>query len=172
MVNPPATGSGTIQTQGVPHKPLATTRINGSTPQVGAPAFPYSARREPRRFDLNTVERKGHPSARDPPPRPRPYGLQEAPTYRPTEAEFRDPMQYIRSISEKASKYGICKIVPPDGWNPELAIDSEKFHFRTRKQEINLVEGSNRTNLNYLDQLAKFHKQYGTHLNRFPSVDK
>lgn len=30
----------------------------------------------------------------------------------------------------------------------------------------------NRTNLNYLDQLAKFHKQYGAHLNRFPSVDK
>lgn len=29
-----------------------------------------------------------------------------------------------------------------------------------------------RTNLNYLDQLAKFHKQYGTNLNRFPSVDK
>ena len=29
-----------------------------------------------------------------------------------------------------------------------------------------------RTNLNYLDQLAKFHKQHGTNLNRFPSVDK
>jgi histone demethylase JARID1 len=26
--------------------------------------------------------------------------------------------------------------------------------------------------LNYLDQLAKFHKQHGTNLNRFPSVDK
>ena len=30
----------------------------------------------------------------------------------------------------------------------------------------------NRTNLNYLDQLAKFHRQFGSHLNRFPSVDK
>lgn len=29
-----------------------------------------------------------------------------------------------------------------------------------------------RANLNYLDQLAKFHKQHGTNLNRFPSVDK
>lgn len=26
--------------------------------------------------------------------------------------------------------------------------------------------------MNYLDQLAKFHKQHGTNLNRFPSVDK
>jgi histone demethylase JARID1 len=29
-----------------------------------------------------------------------------------------------------------------------------------------------RTNLNYLDQLAKFHKQHGNSLTRFPSVDK
>jgi histone demethylase JARID1 len=29
-----------------------------------------------------------------------------------------------------------------------------------------------RTNLNYLDQLGKFHKQHGMNLNRFPSVDK
>lgn len=29
-----------------------------------------------------------------------------------------------------------------------------------------------RANLNYLDQLSKFHRQYGTNLNRFPSVDK
>lgn len=29
-----------------------------------------------------------------------------------------------------------------------------------------------RANLNYLDQLSKFHKQHGNNLNRFPSVDK
>lgn len=33
-------------------------------------------------------------------------------------------------------------------------------------------EPGTRANLNYLDQLAKFHKQHGTNLNRFPSVDK
>jgi [histone H3]-trimethyl-L-lysine4 demethylase len=37
---------------------------------------------------------------------------------------------------------------------------------------LNLTVKGTRTNLNYLDQLAKFHKQYGTNLNRFPSVDK
>lgn len=37
---------------------------------------------------------------------------------------------------------------------------------------MNSVEGGTRANLNYLDQLAKFHKQHGTTLNRFPSVDK
>ena len=34
-------------------------------------------------------------------------------------------MTYIRSIFEKGSKFGICKIVPPDGWNPDFAIDTE-----------------------------------------------
>jgi histone demethylase JARID1 len=51
-------------------------------------------------------------------------------------------------------------------------IDSQRFHFRTRRQELNSVEGGNRVNNDYLDQLAKFHKQNGYNLNRFPSVDK
>ncbi|KIX09663.1 uncharacterized protein Z518_00744 [Rhinocladiella mackenziei CBS 650.93] len=169
MVAPPSTGGVAPATATI--KPSSTVRVNGIGPSMATPSFPYSARRA-QPLDMRTVERKGHPSSRDPPTRLRPHGLTEAPTYRPTEAEFRDPMEYIRSISEEASKYGICKIIPPDNWNPDFAIDTERFHFRTRRQEINLVEGGNRTNLNYLDQLAKFHKQYGAHLNRFPSVDK
>ena len=34
------------------------------------------------------------------------------------------------------------------------------------------IDPGTRANLNYLDQLAKFHKQHGMNLNRFPSVDK
>lgn len=37
---------------------------------------------------------------------------------------------------------------------------------------ISNFQSGTRANLNYLDQLAKFHKQHGTNLNRFPSVDK
>lgn len=36
----------------------------------------------------------------------------------------------------------------------------------------NKVLQGTRANLTYLDQLARFHKQHGTNLNRFPSVDK
>lgn len=36
---------------------------------------------------------------------------------------------------------------------------------------LSLSSGT-RANLNYLDQLAKFHKQHGNSLTRFPSVDK
>lgn len=34
------------------------------------------------------------------------------------------------------------------------------------------VRQGTRANLNYLDQLTKFHKQHGSNLTRFPSVDK
>ncbi|XP_028765172.1 lysine-specific demethylase REF6 isoform X2 [Neltuma alba] len=36
-----------------------------------------------------------------------------APEYRPSLAEFQDPISYIFKIEKEASKYGICKIVPP-----------------------------------------------------------
>lgn len=75
---------------------------------------------------------------------------------------------------------------------------SQRFHFKTRRQELNSVEGGmarsaddaaargtipergsnqdfqsgNRANMNYVDGLAMFHKQHGTNYSRLPSVDK
>ncbi|KAH7323790.1 PLU-1-like protein-domain-containing protein [Rhexocercosporidium sp. MPI-PUGE-AT-0058] len=145
---------------------------NGNAINPAAAPLPLSAMKS-LPLDLSSVERRGQPTAsREATKKIRPHQLQEAPTYRPTEEEFKDPFAYMKKISPEASQYGICKIIPPDSWKPDFAIDTERFHFRTRKQELNSVEGSTRANLTYLDQLAKFHKQYGTNLNRFPSVDK
>ncbi|KAL1970783.1 hypothetical protein VTN77DRAFT_2617 [Rasamsonia byssochlamydoides] len=167
MVAPASTGANASQAQSAPPR----QRSNASYPSYGH-NVPLSARRSAP-LDLSTVERRGQPNAaREPTKRVRPHGLQEAPTFRPTEEEFKDPMAYIRKIAPEGRKYGICRIIPPDSWNPPFAIDTERFHFKTRRQELNSVEGGTRANLNYLDQLAKFHKQQGTNLNRFPSVDK
>lgn len=71
---------------------------------------------------MSTVERKGQ---RETPKRIRPHGLQEAPTFRPTEEEFKDPLEYVQKIAEEGRKYGIVKIIPPESWNPGFAIDTE-----------------------------------------------
>lgn len=42
-----------------------------------------------------------------------------APTFFATKEDFEgNPLDYIEKIRPVAQKYGICKIVPPDGWKP------------------------------------------------------
>ncbi|KAH9845629.1 Multicopy suppressor of chk1 protein 1 [Teratosphaeria destructans] len=194
MVVPPSTGSiapmaavatatpgtGSPASSGTPSanaKAKANASMSAPGTLNGPPsgnnhAIPLSARRaEP--LDLKTVERRGQPNLPpEVPKKNRLFGIPEAPSFFPTEEEFKDPMEYMRKITPEGRKYGIIKVVPPEGWNPTFAINTERFHFRTRRQELNSVEGGNRVNNDYLDQLARFHKQNGHNLNRFPSVDK
>ncbi|XP_027339022.1 lysine-specific demethylase JMJ705-like isoform X2 [Abrus precatorius] len=70
--------------------------------------------------------------------------LPVAPEYRPSVAEFRDPIGYIFKIEKEASKYGICKIIPPFPPSPKktaianlnrsLAVTGSTF--TTRQQQI------------------------------------
>ena len=93
--------------------------------QSGLGSIPLSARKA-QPLDLSTVERRGHGAPNNEPPKlNRKFGLDEATTYRPTAEEFKDPVQYMQSIREEAQKYGIAKIIPPDNWNPEFAVDTE-----------------------------------------------
>lgn len=50
--------------------------------------------------------------------------IQEMKTYRPSEAEFGDPIAYIEQLyKEGAQEYGCIKIIPPEGYNPPVPID-------------------------------------------------
>ncbi|KAH8554111.1 PLU-1-like protein-domain-containing protein [Umbelopsis sp. PMI_123] len=120
-------------------------------------------------LDLSTVKRTSDHTART---RPRIFGLKEAPTYYPTSKEFADPIKYVQSIRAEAEEYGIVKIVPPKGWSPDFSLDTEVFRFRTRIQKLNSMEGETRANLNYLEQLYKFHRQAGHPVHKIPQLDK
>ncbi|KAJ2864115.1 hypothetical protein GGH94_003149 [Coemansia aciculifera] len=145
-----------------------------SGPANGSTAGPSSAA-GPQPFRLGEIRqphlRNPQGIARSIPPRKRMFGLPEAPTYYPTKEEFADPLAYIQKIRPEAEASGLCKIVPPEGWNPHFALDTTKFRFRTRVQQLNSLEGKTRTNLNYLDQLYKFHAQQGNPLPKVPQLD-
>lgn len=136
MVTTPSTGTnGSNASTRANGATAATVQKNGDTPVPNAhnANAPLSARRAVP-LDLATVERRGQPNApREPQKRVRPHGLQEAPTYCPTEEEWKEPMEYMKKIAPEGSKYGICKIIPPESWNPPFAIDTEVGHGNSAK---------------------------------------
>ncbi|THV08208.1 hypothetical protein K435DRAFT_824791 [Dendrothele bispora CBS 962.96] len=123
-------------------------------------------------LDLSTVRTTAPRHFSHPKSTPRPFGLEDCPEFYPTDDEFRDPMAYISSISEKAKKYGICKIVPPEGWQMPFMTDTERFRFKTRLQRLNNIEASSRAKLNFLEQLYRFHKQQGNPRVVVPTINQ
>lgn len=111
---------------------LAAIARNSTSPLPatarGIPAPPPVLPRAPR-LDFDTLRTQA-PHFPNPPPRPssvpkRLFGLEHAPVFHPSVDEFANPMEYIERIAQDAKSYGICKIVPPEGWRPPFALDTE-----------------------------------------------
>ncbi|XP_041455383.1 protein Jumonji-like [Lytechinus variegatus] len=43
-------------------------------------------------------------------------GVKEGLVLRPTAEEWSDPMAYMESIADQLNEYGMCRVIPPDGW--------------------------------------------------------
>ncbi|XP_059612506.1 lysine-specific demethylase 5-like isoform X1 [Phlebotomus argentipes] len=95
----------------------------------------------------------------------------EAPVFRPTLEEFKDPAAYISKIRPTAEECGICKIIPPSSWSPPFTLDVAKMRFTPRVQRLNELEAKTRVKLNFLDQIDKFLELQGGML-KIPMVEK
>ncbi|KAJ7693917.1 jumonji superfamily protein [Mycena rosella] len=122
-------------------------------------------------LDLATVKTLSPRPDSLPRKEPRPFGLQDCPIFYPTADEFKDPMAYIRTISERANAFGICKVVPPAGWKMPFVTDTANFRFKTRLQRLNSVEASSRAKINFLEQLYVWHQQQGNPRVSVPTIN-
>ncbi|XP_077454507.1 lysine-specific demethylase 5B-B isoform X2 [Stigmatopora argus] len=95
----------------------------------------------------------------------------ECPVFEPSWEEFADPYAFINKIRPIAEKTGICKVRPPQGWQPPFACDVDRLHFVPRIQRLNELEAQTRVKLNFLDQIAKFWDLQGCSL-KIPHVDR
>ncbi|WOO79188.1 Lysine-specific demethylase 5A [Vanrija pseudolonga] len=154
--------------------PAATSFVPPPPPPAG-PSVSRNPLKKPQvvnpPFDIHSV-RTSAPSDPGPTNEPRLFDLPTCPEYRPTSDEFRDPMAYIESIAPEAKKYGICKIVPPEGWQMPFELDTESFRFRTRLQRLNSIEAASRAKINFLEQLSMFHMQQGDSKAHIPVIDR
>jgi hypothetical protein len=69
--------------------------------------------------------------------------LPAAPTFFPTLEEFseKSPIEYINKIRPIAELYGICKIVPPAGWDPPFCVDMTSTKtIETKKQNLHRLQ--------------------------------
>ena len=67
--------------------------------------------------------------------------IEECPVFYPTIEEFACPIKYISSIMPRAIRFGICRIVPPEGWeNPNQVDFDSKKKFATKLQRMSLMQ--------------------------------
>ena len=65
----------------------------------------------------------------------------EAPTLHPTASEFADPLAYVRGLRQKYGKFGIVKVVPPEGWEPVSRAAPERGRrFSTKRQWLHRLQ--------------------------------
>lgn len=113
--------------------------------------------------------------------------LGECPTYYPTEEEFADPTHYIQMIRPHASRYGLCKIVPPQpaerfqgpkrfGFREALQqsfsrLNPKDFKFKTKVQKIHQLQSRYGPNEAFLQDLHRFLNKRGTPMKTIPRLD-
>lgn len=90
--------------------------------------------------------------------------------------QFKDPMKFINSIKDEAEKFGICRIIPPSGWDKncmEKNMKFEDFVFETKCQKVNQMQNRKGNCVVFVDELKRFWKDIKKQpINFQPMIDK
>ncbi|XP_071092493.1 protein Jumonji-like isoform X1 [Haliotis cracherodii] len=95
--------------------------------------------------------------------------LMEVPTFRPSEEEFRDPIQYIESIREQAEPFGMCQIIPPSSWKCESKIN-EDMRFTAQVQLVHKLYKRWGPNIQFTASANKHLGAIGADLEPSPQI--
>ena len=126
---PPRRVQNVVQPQEKPirQKRLRTARMRPSSVDDQVPHNPQEIALLREAIKLSQVQTKREPYSKPPP----------CPVFHPSPEEFDDPFEYIEKIRAEAEPSGICKIVPPKGWNPPFCFrDPEGQLFPTKLQRV------------------------------------
>lgn len=93
----------------------------------------------------------------------------DGPTLRPSLAEFADPFAYFRSVRPLVEQFGIARIIPPPGWKPPFALDSDSLRLRTTTQRISDLQATDDVSQAcFLQGLREFLNAIGQPLTKMP----
>lgn len=83
--------------------------------------------------------------------------LQECPVLQPSDEEFASPIEYLArdDVKTLGNKYGLLKIVPPQGWKPPFSL-AQSFKFHTRTQNLGDLGLQNRSRKFFLENMNRF----------------
>lgn len=88
--------------------------------------------------------------------------LKPCPVLHPTPQEFDSPIEYLsrKDILDLGSRYGLVKIVPPNGWKPPFSM-APSFTFHTRTQKLSDLGITSRSRKFFINNLNRFYKMSG-----------
>ncbi|ODV69578.1 JmjC-domain-containing protein [Hyphopichia burtonii NRRL Y-1933] len=99
--------------------------------------------------------------------------LTACPIFRPSAEEFSSPIEYLSrpDIAAVGSKYGLVKVIPPDGWKPPFLLSSDfKFHTRHQKlSDLGLTTRSRKFFINNINRFLKMRRK--KQINSYFKVD-
>lgn len=88
---------------------------------------------------------------------------QSVPELRPSVSDFAHPIKYLSqpAIVELGEKFGILKVIPPEGWDPKFALDWNTFKFHTRIQILPELNLRNRSRASFVEGFNFFLQSKG-----------